>query len=396
MTGHFRMGKRHGSAEIIYSDGSVYEGRIREGQRQGHGQLKQNFSVFIGDFLQDKKEGYGVLDSGNERYLGEWKNDVRHGKGMTLTLDGRCVCGTWKDDRLNGDCVILYENDSQYTGQVNLSVEPNGQGIFELDSGLFPKYLFRLVVEDFKNFLFEGYTLDGTFGPSSEGLEVHGVLTFDPTKKKMTDVRDKIKYPPFYISAKQKWNSIWRELEETFALDDDLEPIPELSPEELSAHAWRCVERCAEGAPSHQKILSRNPLKSSISSLTGEDIDVLSDYLNAVIDTTWHPLGIAMRRLVSAFRLSYTGIGCHPAIMLRVALSEIADYSKRFVRLILPLFPQLPPTLPDEPGIIDEDTIITADNLVHPLLVPRIYTSLFALHALVNISYSCSLLSQYM
>jgi amyotrophic lateral sclerosis 2 protein len=52
-----------------YANGDIYEGYFREGQRHGHGVLKQGSltnsklaSIYIGEWLNDKKYGYGVID----------------------------------------------------------------------------------------------------------------------------------------------------------------------------------------------------------------------------------------------------------------------------------------------------------------------------------------------
>jgi amyotrophic lateral sclerosis 2 protein len=51
-----------------YSNGDVYEGAFRDGQRHGHGTYRHGqhnsmaASVYIGEWVSDKKQGYGIMD----------------------------------------------------------------------------------------------------------------------------------------------------------------------------------------------------------------------------------------------------------------------------------------------------------------------------------------------
>lgn len=51
-----------------YSNGDLYEGAFKDGQRHGHGIYRQGqhasmaASVYIGEWASDKKHGYGIMD----------------------------------------------------------------------------------------------------------------------------------------------------------------------------------------------------------------------------------------------------------------------------------------------------------------------------------------------
>lgn len=63
-----------------YSNGDVYDGHFKEGQRHGHGLYHyggpspRSTSIYIGEWAEDNRHGYGVLEDimkGNEHFTGE-------------------------------------------------------------------------------------------------------------------------------------------------------------------------------------------------------------------------------------------------------------------------------------------------------------------------------------
>lgn len=56
------------SVSVRYSNGDLYEGAFKDGQRHGHGIYRQGqhasmaASVYIGEWVSDKKHGYGIMD----------------------------------------------------------------------------------------------------------------------------------------------------------------------------------------------------------------------------------------------------------------------------------------------------------------------------------------------
>ena len=86
--------------EKYYDDGSYYQGKFKNGMRNGPG-------TFI------------YLD--NSRYEGEWKNDMRQGKGKLYfskdNIQGyKMFYGDWKNDRINGYGFLFLTNGKIHNG----------------------------------------------------------------------------------------------------------------------------------------------------------------------------------------------------------------------------------------------------------------------------------------
>ncbi|MEL7333034.1 MAG: pentapeptide repeat-containing protein [Cyanobacteria bacterium J06560_2] len=92
-----------------YQDGSVYYGRIVNGQ-------------------PDDGQGSMTYPSGN-RYDGEYKNGQRSGCGTFAFSDGRRYVGQFKADQFNGLGTWILENDERYIGEFKDN-KCNGQGTF--------------------------------------------------------------------------------------------------------------------------------------------------------------------------------------------------------------------------------------------------------------------------
>ena len=65
---------------INYSNGDIYVGELRDGQRSGHGTYTYaNGDVYVGEFKDDERNGQGTLTFGpgdfkGVIYVGRWRD----------------------------------------------------------------------------------------------------------------------------------------------------------------------------------------------------------------------------------------------------------------------------------------------------------------------------------
>ena len=93
---------------INYSNGDIYVGELRDGQRSGHGTYTYaNGDVYVGEFRGGQRNGQGTYSHANgDVYFGEFKDDKRNGQG-TLTFGpgdfkGVIYVGRWRDGEYIG------------------------------------------------------------------------------------------------------------------------------------------------------------------------------------------------------------------------------------------------------------------------------------------------------
>ncbi len=99
---------------FTYQDGSVYYGKVVEGQpADGRGTM--------------------IYPTGN-RYDGEYKDGLRSGCGMFSFSDGRRYVGEFEADRFNGLGTWILENDERYIGEFENN-KCSGQGTFIYANG---------------------------------------------------------------------------------------------------------------------------------------------------------------------------------------------------------------------------------------------------------------------
>lgn len=91
----------------IFSDGTRYEGELKNLQRHGQGKLRfKNGTIYEGNFVENRMEGYGTIfykDGG--RYDGEWRNGMPNGRGASR-INGEANSGIWVNgclSRANSD-----------------------------------------------------------------------------------------------------------------------------------------------------------------------------------------------------------------------------------------------------------------------------------------------------
>lgn len=87
--GEYNNGVRQGQGKFLYSDGSVYDGKLHDLPLLNDGSNERK-----GQWEADKKEGKGTFTYPNgDVYTGDWKKGQRHGFGTyTFHASGIQVC----------------------------------------------------------------------------------------------------------------------------------------------------------------------------------------------------------------------------------------------------------------------------------------------------------------
>ena len=137
-----------GYGALIWSDGSVYYGQLKNGARHGQGVLFDtetntkysgiwNNDEFVSemdenqfDVIFGSKNGFGIKLTANGRYYGNLVNGVPSGKGMLDLYNGNYYVGDLKNGMANGQGT-LEDRDSgeRYIGSF-VNGEMTGKGVF--------------------------------------------------------------------------------------------------------------------------------------------------------------------------------------------------------------------------------------------------------------------------
>lgn len=122
--------------EIIYEDGTIYEGQADQNIPHGKGIVKYiNKDDFQGEFLNGTAFGKGIYyyDSG-DLYEGEFYEDKKNGMGKETYINGDFYHGKFKMGEKFGRGKYTYKNGSCYNGQFK-GDKRNGLGIFKTNLG---------------------------------------------------------------------------------------------------------------------------------------------------------------------------------------------------------------------------------------------------------------------
>ena len=134
--GEVRNGKRHGRGVYVWSDGTRYEGDWRDGHKHGQGTYTwANGHRYAGEFRNDRRTGQGTYtwpDGG--RYQGQFLNGKLHGRGTRDWANGERYVGEYRDDVRTGQGTYTWPNGHRYEGQW-LSNKMHGQGTYTWPNG---------------------------------------------------------------------------------------------------------------------------------------------------------------------------------------------------------------------------------------------------------------------
>ena len=111
--GEFRGGIIYGVGTFYFSDNRQYQGEWKNNKMHGYGCiLWPNGNKFEGEFKEDKKEGFGIL------YCAV-----------------KIFCGMWKNNKLEGDVIIIedWKKKKQFwvNGKASKKLDINTPIVFE-------------------------------------------------------------------------------------------------------------------------------------------------------------------------------------------------------------------------------------------------------------------------
>ncbi len=138
--GLLESGPANEKCQIIFSDGTKYEGEIHQNKITGQGRyIFPSGSTYEGSLLNGLRHGTGKYVSPDGiTYEGEWKNGLKDGKGI-MKRDTMTYEGDWKEGRINGQGKIRWANGNLYDGHFKLNhIDGNG---FMIWYDLLEKYI---------------------------------------------------------------------------------------------------------------------------------------------------------------------------------------------------------------------------------------------------------------
>jgi hypothetical protein len=120
-----------------YLDGSIHRGEMKNGQRDGKGEMTwatgpRKGDKYQGEWKADQPDGTGVYTyADGSRYEGEFKAGMRDGKGsiawITGPHKGDRYSGEWKADKMDGTGVLSYADGGEYRGEFHVDLR-DGKG----------------------------------------------------------------------------------------------------------------------------------------------------------------------------------------------------------------------------------------------------------------------------
>ena len=108
--------------QIIFEDGTKYEGEIHQNKISGEGKyFFPSGATYEGFLLNGLRHGEGKYVSPEGiTYEGEWKNGLKDGKGI-MKRGNMTYEGDWKDGRISGEGRIKWDNGNLYEGHFKMN-----------------------------------------------------------------------------------------------------------------------------------------------------------------------------------------------------------------------------------------------------------------------------------
>jgi hypothetical protein len=115
----FDRTKFNGTANIVFRDGTQYNGAISNNTFNGSGTIVYvDGSIYKGIWVSDQKTGKGKFTySSNTVYDGYFLNNQYEGEGKFYYANGDLYDGTWKANKRNGRGKYTYSNGNYYDGE---------------------------------------------------------------------------------------------------------------------------------------------------------------------------------------------------------------------------------------------------------------------------------------
>ncbi|XP_031779593.1 alsin [Nasonia vitripennis] len=410
--GQWKDGLQNGYGVMNYINGDIYEGYFKDGLPHGHGIKKEGHfmasvaSVYIGEWSSGVKQGYGVMDDikTGEKYLGSWNNNTKHGSGLIVTLDGIYYEGVFVQDVFMGHGIMVLEDGTHYEGEFKSVGVFGGKGILTFSN------------EE---------KLEGNFsGAWNEGIKVTATLHINNKAQNEKFQKEPPSFGKLCAPPDQKWKAIFRQFYQQLGVPETATgnnsksaSVRQLETQKLwqnvaaiISKSQRCRQKrqCFNSSNNNSSLLNI----SNLSQIDNKDADANYDQLNKILyfgheklslpayeqihkylrrafESPHHPLGTLLNELAAVYTATYGGVRVHP-LLLKHAVNELRSITTRIYEAVTLFFPALPKA-PDEyilkPETDDkcnEEKVISAAAILHPILLPRVYSALFVLYALHN------------
>ncbi|KAJ1640516.1 hypothetical protein T492DRAFT_480621 [Pavlovales sp. CCMP2436] len=121
--GEFERNRLRGEGRYLWPDGSVYEGQVFDGLRDGFGVFTGPHSIckYAGHWQAGQRHGHGKLEydpKGNSWYEGDWQADEKHGQGTMVYKSGNVYAGQWEKNVKCGHGEMRWTTTAEiYKGQ---------------------------------------------------------------------------------------------------------------------------------------------------------------------------------------------------------------------------------------------------------------------------------------
>ncbi|XP_043251170.1 alsin isoform X2 [Colletes gigas] len=382
--GQWKDGQQNGYGTMKYNNGDFYEGYFKDGLPHGHGIKKEGHfmssvaSVYIGEWAAGVKQGYGIMDDimTGEKYLGSWNNGMKHGCGLIVTLDGIYYEGVFMQDVLTGHGVMVFEDGTHYEGEFKSAGIFYGKGTL-----VFPS----------------GDRLEGNMnGVWNEGVKVIATLHMNKANGNVQFNPKPTSFGKLCVSPDQKWKAIFRHCYQQLGVPEPGSKSASTNDKFLETQrAWQNVASII--TKSRQKALPQKNLSNTLTNdeldkipcygkekLNVESYNLLHKYLMQAFENAHHPLGCFLTEIVVVYTGTYGGVRVHP-LLLSHAVSELHSIISRMYEILILLFPELPRSETEyvlEAENEEECQTISASGILYPILLPRVYSTLFVLYAL--------------
>ena len=120
---------------IYYPNKGEYIGQMKNYMRDGKGKYTSDEETYEGDWKEDKKDGNGIIIYKNGcKYEGQFKNNKIEGIGKMSWIDGAYYSGEFKNNIFNGKGVLKGNNNHIYNGYFQNGIY-NGEGEFKWING---------------------------------------------------------------------------------------------------------------------------------------------------------------------------------------------------------------------------------------------------------------------
>ncbi|XP_058791668.1 alsin [Phymastichus coffea] len=405
--GQWKDGLQNGYGIMNYINGDVYEGYFKDNLPHGHGMKKEGHfmasvaSVYIGEWSSGVKQGYGVIDDikTGEKYLGSWNNNVKHGNGLIVTLDGIYYEGMFVQDVFMGHGIMVLEDGTHYEGEFKAVGVFGGKGILTFCN------------EE---------KLEGNFsGAWDEGVKVTATLHIN-NKISGKSSKEPLSFGKLCTPPDQKWKAIFHQFYMQLGIPEMNNNTNSKNPsthqietQKLWSNVAAIISKSQRNRQKRQNF-NCNAMNCSLNSsynqlnevedndqlhkilyfghekLTLPAYNQIHKYLTRAFESPHHPLGTLLNELAAVYTATYGGVRVHP-LLLKHAVSELTSITTRIYEAVTLFFPALPKAseqslfkLNDDDDECNEEKVISAAAILHPILLPRVYSALFVLYALHN------------